>query len=76
MKVSRSRCQVHLEWEWNTGLLLTFPWADSNISYLLKCIHSIVIYVDENEEQVVGILLGESPRVGEDGELIKCFPAR
>lgn len=76
MKVSRSRCQVHLEWELNTGLLLTFPWADSNISYLLKCIHSIVIYIDENEEQVVGILLGESPRVGEDGELIKCFPAR
>lgn len=43
--------------------------------HLLKCIHSIVIDVDENEEQVVGILLGESPRVGEDGELIKCFLA-
>ena len=73
MKVSRSRCQVHLELEWNMDLL-TIPQADSDIPYLLKSIHSIVINVNENKEHIVGVWLRESPRVSEDGELIKGFP--
>ena len=54
MKVSRSRCQVHLELEWDMGLL-TILQADSNTPYLLKSIHSIVINVNDNKEQVVGV---------------------
>ena len=41
---------------------------------LLKCIHSIFIDVYKNKEYVRGVLLGVTPRVGQNSEFIKRIP--